>query len=98
MSKILHSENLQGLPVTKLRRHLGKRVQTYAYGVGTLVMIKDGYPAIRVRMYCGRDGCKHYMVGYLRRGPGGPDHYVVDYRGNYLADLRDQEFVCDQHK
>ena len=78
------------------RRYLGKKVLTY-FGLGKLVRLKDGGYAVKVKLICSHEGCKRYYFAYLRPGPGGPDHYVYNFQGKYLADLRDQCFACPDH-
>lgn len=98
--KMLHSSDLQGRSKRWIANQLGQKVETYAAGIGTLVIIGDGHWAIRVRLLCnhaGCDGCKRTHTVYLRRGCGGPDHYAHNFKGEYVADLRDQVFNCGQH-
>jgi hypothetical protein len=92
---MLHSEDLQGRSKRWIANRLGQKVETYAAGIGTLVIIKDGGWAIRVRLVC--IGCSRTHVVYLRPGCGGPDHYAHNFKGEYVADLRDQVFNCGKH-
>jgi len=94
---MLHSNDLQGRSKRWIANRLGQKVQTYAAGIGTLVIIKNGWWAIRVRLLCNHAPCRRTHTVYLRRGCGGPDHYAYNFKGEYVADLRDQVFNCGQH-
>jgi len=93
---MLHSSDLQGRSKRWIANRLGQKVETYAAGVGTLVNIKDGW-AIRVRLLCCVPGCKRTHTVYLRHGCGGPDHYAHNFKGEYIADLRNEAFHCGKH-
>jgi len=93
---MLHSEDLLSMTLQEIHDRIGQKVETYAAGIGTLVIIGDGGWAIRMRLRCIR-GCRRTHTVYLRRGCAGPDHYAHNFKGEYVADLRDQVFNCGQH-
>lgn len=94
---MISSEDLQGRTKRWIANRLGQKVATCAAGTGTLVIIGDGHWAIRVRLLCNHAPCRRTHVVYLRRGCGGPDHYAHNFKGEYVADLRDKVFNCGGH-
>jgi hypothetical protein len=68
------------------------------FGVGTIVQLRDGTHGIKVRLLCQHEGCRKTRTFYLGPGPGGPDHYAYNIKGKYMADLRDQSWVCPAHR
>ena len=98
MAKILEPEDLFCLTQKQVAKLVGRKIRALGGGVGTVVLLNDGFKAIRVILYCYQDGCKRTRVSYLRPGPGGPDHYVVNKNGKFLADLRDKVFTCSKHR
>jgi hypothetical protein len=67
-------------------------------GIGTLVQIKDGSYKIKVRLYCDHAGCHKFRTFYLGPGPAGPDHYVYNIYGKFLADLLEESWACPKHR
>ena len=93
---MIDSSDLPGRSKRWIANRLRQKVKTYAAGTGVLVIIGDGGWAIRVRLLCNH-GCGRTHTVYLRPGPGGPDHYANNFKGEHVADLRDQVFNCGRH-
>lgn len=83
-------------------KYFGRRVRDHGV-LGTWSKTKNGY-GFKIRLYCdycSKEGIspwlaskKRWAVGFLSEGAPGLC-YVHDYRGKFLADLRNQVFVCD---
>lgn len=93
---LLTPEELDDMSDAELQRSVGRGVDTYVGVVGDVFRCKDGGIRVRVRLPCAKCGRRktHYLSG-------GPHHgalcYVYDTNGSFLADLRNQQFVCDSH-
>jgi hypothetical protein len=62
-----------------------------------IVAYRGGF-ALKVVLKCNRKGCRHQMTVRAVSGcHSGAYCYVYDRHGNF-ADLRNQNFVCDQHR
>lgn len=95
---MLTPEDFDELDADELIAAIGKEVDTYAGVVGRIVKCKDGGIRVRVRLSCPHDKCRCWSIAYLRGGPhSGALCYVYDTNGNYLADLRNQNYVCNDH-
>jgi len=102
--KMRHSEDIRWNNLRSCERLLGKPIDSY-FGIGRFVKMGDGFYGIRMRMYCWyrydkteKKKCNRWQVAYLRRGAAGPDHCVYNYKGKFVGDLRDQVYVCPDHK
>lgn len=77
----------------EMDRYLGWKVESNV-GNGTIAKMADGGYGIRLRLPCNR--ChKSRKTVYARPGCHvGAFCYIYDRYGKFLADLRNQEFVC----
>lgn len=73
---------------------LGKRVSWHGQAIGILSKLKNGSIVIKMRADCGNCFRK---LGYMFLKSGlhnGAFCYVVDEKGKYIANLRDQIPIC----
>jgi len=87
-------------PGPKILIALGMRkVVIYEYEVGDTQTQPDLPPPPKrkiIKVPCTAKGCKRYIRGYLTESAGGGAFYSP--KGEYLADLRNQEFRCPVHQ
>lgn len=61
----------------------------------TLVRVGKHQIGFKHSVKCRHAGCKKRKTGYLTQGAGGGAFYTKS--GEYLCDLRNQEFDCGEH-
>lgn len=96
MSGPIDVEALDDLNDDEIEALYGTRVDWFGTR-GTLVKVKGGGPYVRVRLRCTQRGCRRGHTTYIARGAPGWC-YAHNRQGDYEADLRNQEFRCDQHR
>jgi hypothetical protein len=95
---MLTPEDFDEMNVRDLVAAIDREVDTYIGVVGRVVKCKDGVIRVRVRLGCSHDSCRRWGIAYLRGGPhSGALCYAYDTNGNFLADLRNQNYVCSDH-
>lgn len=73
---------------------IGRKVRWHNGGVYPIVALNDGSIGIKFKCYC--QYCnKRYSIVYLGSGlHAGAFCYAYNKHGKYLANLRDQSYVC----
>lgn len=77
----------ESLPVSCL----GQSVET-PLGPGVYTLDRNGKPRVRIELGCEKDGCLSYTEVYL-----GYNGAAFAFDGEFVADLRNEGFVCSEH-
>jgi len=88
----LTPDQLDGVGVD-LDGWLGRKVRL-SFGLGVLVKMAGDHHAVRVRIKCETPGCRDTKTVYARPAAPGGWCFVYNRRGKFMADMRDQCFIC----
>lgn len=93
-----HLDDLEDAGVS-LEGYVGWKVTHDILGTsGVLLKLKSGKYAVRWKIKCAKSGCTRRVTILTKSGcHKGAYCYVCDRQGEYLADLRNQQCVCEHH-
>lgn len=83
----------------KAVRFVGRFLRWHNGQLCPFVVLGNGGVGARINLKCFVDGCRRRHVTYLVTGlHNGAWCYTKNKRGQYEGNLRDQNFVCKEHR